>query len=66
MDSGSPGAAQGGHRAAAALSTADLPGECRSRLSEPHREEAAPLAAATRRTLTLIHHGIPAPRQAHA
>lgn len=39
-------AAAGGHRAAAALSGADLPPECRRRVGELHREEAAPLAAA--------------------
>ncbi|MGE5134715.1 MAG: TetR/AcrR family transcriptional regulator [Gemmatimonadota bacterium] len=41
-------AAAGGHRAAAALYTADLPPECRRRVGELHREEAEPLAAAIR------------------
>lgn len=39
-------AAAGAHRPAAALSSAQLPGECLARLGELHREQAAPFLAA--------------------
>lgn len=39
-------AEDGAHRAAAALVAAPLPGECRARLVELHREQAAPLLSA--------------------
>lgn len=48
-------AQDGAHRAAAALVAAPLPGECRARLVELHREQAAPLLS------TLGELGVPEP-----
>jgi AcrR family transcriptional regulator len=41
-------ARDGAHRAAAALAAAPLPDQCRTRLAELHREQAAPLLGALR------------------